>query len=43
MLCYSKDVHYMLGALSTFVLQVEKDMIMKQAILQGYDGKFPIG
>ncbi|XP_047315645.1 3-phosphoshikimate 1-carboxyvinyltransferase 2-like [Impatiens glandulifera] len=39
----SDDVHYMLGALRTLGLNVEEDYVIKQAIVKGCGGLFPVG
>ncbi|XP_047337997.1 3-phosphoshikimate 1-carboxyvinyltransferase 2 [Impatiens glandulifera] len=39
----SDDVHYMLGALRTLGLNVEEDYVIKQAIVEGCGGLFPVG
>lgn len=39
----SEDVHYMLGALRALGLRVEEDGSIKQAVVEGCGGKFPVG
>ncbi|WCJ22873.1 3-phosphoshikimate 1-carboxyvinyltransferase chloroplastic [Euphorbia peplus] len=39
----SDDVHYMLGALKTLGLRVEDNSELKQAIVEGCGGQFPVG
>ncbi|KAJ8749047.1 hypothetical protein K2173_013491 [Erythroxylum novogranatense] len=39
----SDDIHYMLGALKTLGLQVERNGELKQAIVEGCGGRFPVG
>ncbi|KAI4338810.1 hypothetical protein MLD38_023823 [Melastoma candidum] len=39
----SDDVHYMLGALRTLGLNVEEDKALKQAVVEGCGGSFPVG
>lgn len=39
----SDDVHYMLGALRTLGLHVEENKKLKQAIVEGCGGQFPVG
>ena len=37
------DVHYMLGALRTLALCLEENMELKQVIVEGCGGQFPVG
>ncbi|KAB5526969.1 hypothetical protein DKX38_020816 [Salix brachista] len=39
----SDDVHYMLGALRTLGLRVEENRELKQVIVEGCGGQFPVG
>lgn len=39
----SDDVHYMLGALKTLGLRVQDNSEIKQAIVEGCGGQFPVG
>ncbi|KAJ4844940.1 3-phosphoshikimate 1-carboxyvinyltransferase, chloroplastic [Turnera subulata] len=39
----SDDIHYMLGALRTLGLRVEENRELKQAIVEGCGGQFPVG
>ncbi|KAJ6679471.1 AROM/DEHYDROQUINATE SYNTHASE [Salix purpurea] len=39
----SDDVHYMLGALRTLGLRVEESRELKQVIVEGCGGQFPVG
>ncbi|OWM80191.1 hypothetical protein CDL15_Pgr019355 [Punica granatum] len=39
----SDDIHYMLGALRTLGLKVEDDKALRQAVVEGCSGLFPVG
>ena len=39
----SDDVHYMLGALRTLGLCLEENTELKQVIVEGCGGQFPVG